>query len=171
MLFNSPALPVLGNKYAGNRTCRGTNMMDDQPQHFTRKPFTITTDRERLDLPAALALLHGTSWGGSLTLPVLERAVGNSVCFGLSEGTSLIGFARVITDLATYAYLTDVVIDEAKRGQGLGHWLIECVLAHPDLQHLRRISLLTLHAEALYAPFGFAADSGASTYMELRNSP
>lgn len=145
--------------------------MDDQPQQFRRGSFTVTTDRRQIDFHAALALLHGTSWGGQMTLAVLERAGENSVCFGLHEDAALIGFARAVTDLATYAYLTDVVIDETKRGQGLGRWLVECVLAHPDLQNLRRISLLTADAQALYLPFGFEIGSGTKTYLELRPAP
>jgi N-acetylglutamate synthase-like GNAT family acetyltransferase len=145
--------------------------MQDHPQQFQRGIFTITTDRQQIDLPAALSLLHCTSWGGGMTLAVLEQAAENSVCFGLYEGQMLIGFARAITDLATFAYLTDVVIDETKRGQGLGRWLIECVLAHPDLRNLRRISLLTSDAQALYLPFGFAFGTDSKTYMELRNHP
>lgn len=149
--------------------------MNDQPQQLQRGKYTVTTDRRQIDFPAALSLLHGTSWGGGMTLAVLERASENSVCFGLCEDAALIGFARAITDLATYAYLTDVVVDETQRGLGLGRWLIEYVLAHPDLQNLRRIALVTLNAQVLYEPFGFAAGSGTSTYMELRpalkNSP
>ena len=145
--------------------------MDDQPQHFQRGAYVVTTDRQQIDFPAALALLHRTNWGDGMTLAVLERAAVNSVCFGLYEGQVLIGFARAVTDLATYAYLTDVVIDERKRGQRLGHWLIECVLVHPDLQNLRRIALLTSDAQALYLPFGFAADTDNKIYMELRNTP
>ncbi len=143
--------------------------MQDQPQHFHRDPFTITTDRTGLDLDAALGLLRRTRWGGGLTRDVLARAVAHSVCFRLSHETSLIGFARVITDLATYAYLTDVVIDEGWRGQGLGRWLVECILAHPDLQGLRRLALVTLDAQALYQPFGFGTDTGTLTYMERRD--
>lgn len=149
--------------------------MQDQPQHFVRGPFTVSTDRTRLDLDAALALLRATRWGGGLTRDVLEKAAANSVCFGLSKGlsggTTLIGFARAVTDLATYAYLTDVVIDEAWRGRGLGRWLVECVLAHPDLQSPRRVALVTLDAQALYRPFGFGADTGTLTYMERRGRP
>ncbi len=142
--------------------------MQDQPQQFQRGDFTVTTDRQQIDFAAALALLRRTSWGGSLTLDVLERAATNSVCFGLYEGQALIGFARAVSDLATYAYLTDVVVDEPKRGLGLGRWLVECILAHPDLQNLRRIALLTSNAQALYLSFGFAADTDNKTYMELR---
>lgn len=145
--------------------------MNDQPQQLQRGKYTVTTDRRQIDFPAALSLLHGTSWGGGMTLAVLERASENSVCFGLYEDSALIGFARAITDLATYAYLTDVVIDETQRGQGLGRWLVQCVLAHPDLQNLRRISLLTSDAQALYLPFGFTPNTGDSTYLELRPAP
>ncbi len=145
--------------------------MDDQPQQFQRGAYTVSTNRQQIDFPAALALLRRTSWGGGMTLAVLERAGENSVCFGLYEDAALVGFARAVTDLATYAYLTDVVIDEASRGLGLGRWLVECVLAHPDLQSLRRISLLTSDAQALYLPFGFEVGSGTKTYMELQNTP
>jgi len=140
--------------------------MQDQPQQFQRGSFAITTDRQQTDFAAALALLHRTSWGGGLTLDVPERAAANSVCFGLYEDAALIGFTRAVSDLAVYAYLTDVFIDETKRGQGLGRWLVECVLAHPDLQNLRRIALLTSDAQTLYLPFGFEVGPGTKTYME-----
>jgi len=97
----------------------------------------------------------------------LGRAAANSLCFGLYHGTTQVGFARVITDLATYGYLSDVVIDQSCRGQGLGKWLIECILAHPDLQHLRRLALLTRDSPDLYAGFGFVPGPGARNYMEL----
>lgn len=148
--------------------------MQDIAQQFVRGPYTLTTDRTRLDLDAVLTLLHTTRWGGGLTRDVLERAVANSVCFGLYEGAegdsalSLVGFGRVITDLATYGYLTDVVVEKSRRGQGLGRWLVECILAHPDLQGLRRVSLVTFDAQALYQPFGFGTDTGALTYMERK---
>lgn len=142
--------------------------MQDTPQHFQRDPFTVTTDRQQIDLNAALALLRQTPWGGDMTADLLARAMAHSVCFGLNDGETLIGFARVVSDLATYAYLTDVVIDESCRRQGLGRWLIECILAHPDFQNLRRIALVTLDAHGLYLPFGFSTDTGAHTYLELR---
>lgn len=120
--------------------------MQDPPQHFERGAFTITTDRTRIDLDAALELLRRTRWGGDMTQDLLAQAAIHSICFGVYEGASLVGFARVVTDLTTYGYLTDVVIDEARRGQGLGRWLVECILAHnrqpgecPDLRlHLCR---------------------------------
>ena len=106
--------------------------MQDSPQEYTREPFLISSDRARLDLDTTLRLLHTTPWGAGMLLPVLERAVTNSVCFGVYTNNRQIGFGRVVSDLATYAYLTDFVIEESCRGQGLGTWLVECVLAHPD---------------------------------------
>ena len=144
--------------------------MDDKPQEHSYDLYTISTDRARLDLDFTLRLLHTTSWGAGMTLAVLERAAANSVCFGVYGSGQQIGFGRVVSDLATYAYLTDFVIAEEHRGKGLGSWLVECVLAHPDFQHLRRVALVTLSAQKLYAPFGFTEGSGALVYMERRRS-
>jgi ribosomal protein S18 acetylase RimI-like enzyme len=142
--------------------------MDDAPIEFRRGEFVVSTDRSRLETDAALALLHTTLWASGMTRDVLARAMANSVCFGLFERQRLIGFGRVVTDLATYAYWTDVVIAEAYRGRGLGAWLSQCMLAHPELQGLRRVALLTRDAAALYAGIGFTVGSGALTYMEHR---
>jgi GNAT superfamily N-acetyltransferase len=113
-------------------------------------------------------LLRTTFWASSMERDVLARAMANSVCFGLFEGRALIGFGRVVTDLATYAYWTDVVIAEPYRGRGLGAWLSECMLAHPELQGLRRVALLTRDAAALYAGAGFTVGPGPLTYMERK---
>lgn len=142
--------------------------MDDAPIEFRRGEFVVSTDRSRLETDAALALLHTTFWASGMTPDVLARAMANSVCFGLFERQRLIGFGRVVTDLATYAYWTDVVIAEAYRGRGLGAWLSQCMLAHPELQGLRRVALLTRDAAALYAGIGFTVGSGSLTYMEHR---
>jgi N-acetylglutamate synthase-like GNAT family acetyltransferase len=141
--------------------------MDDAPIAFQRDRLSVSTDRRRLDLAAVLEMLRSTHWGGDLTLATLERAVTNSLCFGLYEGTTQLGFGRVVTDLATYGYLTDVVIAENRRGKGLGQWLVECILAHPDLQRVRRLALLTRDAPELYARFGFTPGPGSLGYMEL----
>lgn len=142
--------------------------MDDRVLEVHQAAFTISTDRQRLDLDRVLHLLHQTAWGADLSRPVLVRAVANSLCFGVYQGQALIGFGRAITDLATYAYLTDVVIDAAYRGQGLGQWLVQYMLAHPDLQELRRVALVTRTAQALYTRLGFGTDTGGLTYMERR---
>lgn len=141
--------------------------MDDAPIDFQRDRLLVSTDRRRLSPEAVLEMLRATHWGGDLTRTTLERAIANSLCFGLYEGAAQLGFGRVITDLTTYGYLTDLVIAEDRRGQGLGEWLVDCILAHPDLQRLRRIALLTRDSPELYARFGFSPGPGALSYMEL----
>jgi ribosomal protein S18 acetylase RimI-like enzyme len=142
--------------------------LGDLPVEFRRGEFIISTDRRLIDTSAALSLLHGTFWGGVMTTALLERAIAKSVSFGVLHGNVLVGFARVITDLATYAYWSDVVIAPEYRGQGLGLWLSECMLGHPELQGLRRVTLLTRDASALYSRVGFTEGAGSFIYMEVR---
>jgi GNAT superfamily N-acetyltransferase len=97
----------------------------------------------------------------------LERAVANSLCFALLRGKAQIGFARVVTDAATFAYLCDVYILEDHRGKGLGKWLMECLMGHPSLQGLRRFSLATRDAHRLYRQFGFRELSKPESTMEI----
>jgi GNAT superfamily N-acetyltransferase len=145
-----------------------TGWLGDLPIQIRRGEFTVTTDRRLLDTTAALSLLHSTFWGGAMTADVLERAIAKSVSFGILHGDVLVGFGRVITDLATYAYWSDVVIAAEHRGQGLGLWLSECMLAHPELQGLRRVTLLTRDAGPLYSRVGFTEGAGPLIYMEVR---
>ena len=91
----------------------------------------------------------------------------DQLCFGLYAGARQVGFARVVTDRATYGYLCDVYVDRTLRGQGLGKWLVACVLEHPDLQGLRRIALMTRDAHDLYRPFGFRTMPEATRYLEI----
>lgn len=130
--------------------------------------LTITTDSSLIPVDAALALLRTTYWAREMPRETLERAMRHSLCFGMLEGTSLLAFARVVTDRATFAYLTDVVVDERQRGRGLGQLLMAHIVRHPDLQGLRRFTLLTADATSLYEKFGFAAGAGMLTYMERR---
>lgn len=145
--------------------------MKDQIVEETRGTFTLTTDRRRIDIDAVYEMLRVEHWGGQITRGVLERSIENSVCVGVYDSTDddrQLAFARVVTDLATYAYLTDVVVGPAARGKGVGSWMVEAILAHPDLQGLRRFTLLTRDAHELYKKFGFSTDMPTSTYMELR---
>jgi GNAT superfamily N-acetyltransferase len=144
--------------------------LSDPPVEWRRGEFIVSTDRSRLDQSATLALLHTTFWAAGMDPAVLARAIANSVCFAVYHGEVLVGFGRVVTDLSTYAYWTDVVMADRYRGQGLGRWLSECMLAHPDLQRLRRVALLTRDAEALYAGVGFTVGPGPLIYMEHRSS-
>src|SRR5262245_8161437 len=137
---------------------------------ISRSSLTFTSDRSRIDLDAAYALLADTHWAATLSREVLERAAANSLCFGMLQGERLAGFARVITDLATFAYLTDVVVHAEFRGQGLGRWFMERILESPDLIGLRRVTLLTRDAESLYRRLGFEPGAGSLVYMERRST-
>ncbi len=120
-----------------------------------RDAYEISTDRRRLDLDVVHGFLRGAYWSPGVPRDVVERAMEHSLCFGLyAPGGAQAGFARVVTDHAAIAYLADVFVVSAYRGRGLGVWLIETVLAHPDLHGLRRFELATADAHALYARFG-----------------
>jgi ribosomal protein S18 acetylase RimI-like enzyme len=142
--------------------------MDDRPIEWSRGPYLISTDRSRLDLAAVLSLLRDTPWGHGLADDLLRRAVQNSVCFGLYAEADTVGFGRVVTDLATYGYLTDVVVAPGHRRRGLGGWLTRCILAHPELQGFRRMALLTRDSEALYVKEGFTRGAAGLVYLERR---
>ena len=142
--------------------------MNDVPIEVRRGALCLSTDRGRLHLPAVLNLLRTAYWGSSLSAEVLARAIDNSICFAVFDGHTLVAFGRAVTDLATYAYWTDVVVAEAFRRRGIGRWLSETMLAHPQLQGLRRVTLLTRDAASLYRQVGFTPGSGSLTYMEYR---
>ena len=143
--------------------------MNDRIIEEHRNGLTLTTDRARVDLEAVLSMLRGSHWGGAMTMPVLERAIANSVTISVLDAAGVqVGFARVVSDLATYAYLTDVIVAETARRRGIGSWMVEAILSHPDLQGLRRVALYTRDARELYERYGFSTDRPASVYMELR---
>jgi GNAT superfamily N-acetyltransferase len=142
--------------------------MRDEPREWTRDEFLISTDRRRLDVDCVHGYLRDSYWAAGMPRETLERAIENSLTFGIYHQARQVGFARVITDRATYAYLSDVFVIDAYRGRGLSKWLMECILAHPDLQGLRRFALFTRDAQSLYERYGFAPPRGASTYLERR---
>lgn len=142
--------------------------MDDRIVELRRGELVLSTDRALLDLEAVLAMLLASHWGGRMTMPLLAKAVDNSMCVGVYDSGRQLAFARAVTDLATYAYLTDVIVGEDARGRGIGSWMVESIVTHPDLQGLRRFALWTRDAPGLYAKFGFTSDLPASHYMELR---
>jgi len=146
--------------------------MDDTIVEERRGDLLLSTDRARIDVDTVLAMLHASHWGGGMTRRSLERAISNSVCVSIRDAAGKqLAFARAVTDLSTYAYLTDVIVAEDARGQGLGKWMMRVIVAHPDLQGLRRIALWTRSARGLYERFGFSTEMPASTYMELRPGP
>ena len=130
----------------------------------------MTTDKARLDLEVIHSFLKSSYWAAGISADVVIRSVENSLAFGLFEGDEQVGFARVVTDYATFAYLADVFVLEPHRGQGLGKWMMEVVLSRPELQGLRRWMLATRDAHDLYRKHGFAELKEPSIFME-RYSP
>src|SRR5262245_12036986 len=132
-----------------------------------RPPYTISTDPARLDLPMITEFLAHSYWAEGIPLDVVERAVKGSLCFGLYEGAHQVGFARCVTDAATFAYLADVFVLDAHRGRGLARWMMEVVMSHPDLQGLRRFSLVTRDAHGAYESFRFTPLVPPEGHMEI----
>ncbi len=132
--------------------------------------YEISTDPARLQPAAIHAYLVRSYWSPGVPRVVVERAIANSLCFGVYQGDTQVGFARVVTDKATFAYLADVYVLEEHRGQGLSKRLVATIQAHPDLQGLRRFLLATKDAHGLYAQFGFGPLSAPERMMEIRNA-
>lgn len=133
---------------------------------WTRGEFTISTDPARIDFDAVHGFLADSYWAKGIPREVVRRSIENALCFGIYHGNRQAGFARVITDRATFAYLGDVFVLEAYRSQGLAAWLLEVVQSHPELQGLRRWVLLTRDAHALYRKAGWSELAAPDRYME-----
>lgn len=130
--------------------------------------FTISTDKARLDVAMIHKLLSEESyWAQGRTLEQTKTAIENSICFGVYHGERQIGFARVVSDRAAFAYIGDVFILEEFRGRGLSKLLMKAMLEHPDLQGLRRWVLATRDAHGLYEQFGFSTLKFPERWMEL----
>jgi GNAT superfamily N-acetyltransferase len=127
----------------------------------------IDTDKARLDFAFVHGFLRRSRWAKGIPAEVLRRALANSTCFGVYKAGRQIGFARVVTDFATFAYLADVFIVEAERGHGYADRLVEAILAHPELQGLRRWLLGTRDAHGLYQKHGFAEPPPPFAFLEL----
>lgn len=117
--------------------------------------LTVSTDPTRLDVDAICDFLSRSYWANDRPRERIERSLANSLVFGMYDGGKQIGLARVVTDYATFAWLCDVFIEDAYRGKGLGKWLMQTILSHPDLQGLRRWLLATRDAHELYSQFGW----------------
>jgi GNAT superfamily N-acetyltransferase len=133
-----------------------------------RDGYIISTDPHRLDIVAIHAFLTQSYWAAGVPIDVVRKSAEHSLCFGVYRGDEQVGFARVITDRATFAYLADVYVLDAHRGKGLGVWLIETILGHPELQTLRRFMLVTRDAGELYRKFGFETPDEPSGIMHIR---
>jgi GNAT superfamily N-acetyltransferase len=130
--------------------------------------YEISTDPGRIDVGLVFRFLSEESyWSQGVSLDVVDKAVANSLCFGVYHDGGQVGFARVVTDKATFALLADVFVLTPHRGKGLSKWLMHEVMSHPDLQGLRRHLLLTSDAHALYARFGFTEIGNAWRFMEI----
>jgi GNAT superfamily N-acetyltransferase len=137
--------------------------------HWSRDTFTVTCDPAKLDLAVITEFLASSYWAKGIPAATVARSLEGSLCFAVLDGERQIGFARVITDRATIAYLGDVFILPGYRGRGLSKWLMECVLSHPDLQGLRRWVLATRDAHGLYKQFGFTPLKRPEVFMERHN--
>ncbi|UOF92932.1 GNAT family N-acetyltransferase [Fodinisporobacter ferrooxydans] len=129
--------------------------------------FVLSTDRNRMDVDVVCKYLHDEAyWCKGIPRDVAERSIQNSLCFGIYHGVEQVGFARVISDFATFAYLGDVFVLPAYRGQGLSKWMMECIMGHPLLQGLRKFQLVTRDAHGLYEKYGFTRIVEPERHME-----
>lgn len=134
---------------------------------WRRGEFRICDDPRDLDFDAVHAYLTRSYWATGISRHLVERAARHSLNFGLFDATSQVGYARVVTDRATFANLCDVYVLESFRGRGLGCWLIEVVMGHPDVQGLRRWQLVTRDAHGLYAKFGWQSLDDPARFMQI----
>jgi GNAT superfamily N-acetyltransferase len=134
---------------------------------WTRGHYTISTDPARIDAGVVHAFVTRSYWGRGVSREVVERSIAHSLCFGVYHGDEQIGFARVITDYATIAYVADVFVLEAHRGRKLSVWLMETIRAHPELQGMRVWRLATKDAHSLYEKVGFTALGHPERMMEI----
>ena len=134
---------------------------------WRRGRYLVSTDPDRLDVAGTAALLADTYWARDIPESVVRRSVEGSIAFGMFDADRQVGFARAITDRATFAWVGDVFIHESHRGRGLALWLMRCVLAHPDLQELRRWMLGSTDARGLYQRLGFTPLAASERFMEI----
>ena len=138
---------------------------------YRRGEFLISTSRGCLDLNVIHNFLTNCYWAKGIPRGVVERSIEHALCFGIYDGSGAqIGFARVISDFATFAYVGDVFVLEAHRGRGLGKWLMRCITQHPVLQGLRRWILTTRDAHGLYSQVGFTPVKAPERFMERHRS-
>ena len=136
-------------------------------QEWQRSEYSISTDVNRLDLTVIHQFLANTYWAKDIPFTVLQNSIQNSLVFGLYKDKQQIGFGRVITDYSTFAYIADVFVLESFRGEGLGKWLIETIISHPELRGLRRWLLVTKDAHELYQKVSFNEIKNPSRFMEI----
>ncbi len=131
--------------------------------------YTISTEKETLDIKVIHNFLSNSYWAKDIPIEILKRSIENSFCFGVYYKHEQIGFARVVTDYASFAYLGDVFILDVHRGKGLSKKLMEYIMTHPELQGLRAFYLRTRDAHGLYKQFGFHAIFKPENFMEIKH--
>lgn len=138
---------------------------------FEEKGFRISIDKSAIDIDFVHDYLSNQSyWAKGVSREIVERSIRHSLCFAVYQQKKQIGFARVITDFATFAYLADVFIDKNYRKKGLSKWLVQTILKHENLQGLRRIMLVTSDAQSLYAQFGFENEENPDRIMAIKKT-
>jgi N-acetylglutamate synthase-like GNAT family acetyltransferase len=137
------------------------------PSTILPEGYEISADPRRLDLEVIHGFITKSYWAQSIPLALIEKAIRHSLCFGVYYHGRQVGFARVISDFTTFGYLADVFILPEQRGRGLSKALVARIMAHPDLQGLRRWMLVTADAQSLYERFGFKALAQPERYMEI----
>ena len=145
--------------------------METAEYRVTRDAYEISTERSRIDIDAVERFLRDSYWAANRSRDRIERSLETSLCFGLYRDSEMVGFARVVSDYTDFAWYCDVYIARDHRGRGLGKWLTEAVLAHPDLQGLRRWILATSSAHELYRQYGFTELQSPEKWMERYAPP
>jgi N-acetylglutamate synthase-like GNAT family acetyltransferase len=138
-------------------------------REWKKEDYLVSTDKTKIDIAVVHHFLSQSYWAEGIPVEVVKQSIDNSLCFVLYHQQKLIGFARVISDFATFAYLADVFILPDKRGKGLSKWLMKIIIEHPQLQGLRRFTLATKDAHGLYAQFGFTPFDKPERWMQRHN--
>jgi GNAT superfamily N-acetyltransferase len=137
---------------------------------WSQGDYEISTDPARIDVELVYEFLTNSYWAKGIPLETVRLSIENSIPFGVYHGPQQVGFARVISDCATFAYLADVFVLPTHRGRGLSRWLMECIVSHPDLRGLRRWMLATRDAHGLYQQYGFSTLKAPEHLMEIHDS-
>ncbi|HEV7622333.1 MAG TPA: GNAT family N-acetyltransferase [Flavisolibacter sp.] len=132
--------------------------------------YTISTDKTKLDISYVHEFLIQSYWAKNIPLETVKKSIDGSLCFAMYHNDKQVGFARVITDNATFAYLADVFIGQEYRGKGLGKWLVKIIINYPSLQDLRRFMLATRDAHSLYKQFGFEQLTNTDRWMQIHKA-
>ena len=140
--------------------------MNLEKMEWRKDEYLLSTDKSKIDIEIVHGFLAHSYWAESIPLDVVKKSIDNSLCFAIYRDQKLKGFARVISDFATFAYLADVFIVPEERGKGLSIWLMETIMAYPQLQGLRRFTLATRDARGLYERFGFTLFDRPERWMQ-----